>query len=115
MAVTLYMGLAKFTGKIRLPQVQILLQKYNFALLSATTDQNQILVGCKKFLLTTCKNLIRTELIREWGENGRHHFSTHFPAMLKNKLLVFDAPFATALLSTYLANFMISTFQKINF
>ena len=58
-------GIGKFTGKIRLPQVQILLQKYNFALLSAMTDQNQILVGCKKFLLTTCKNLIRTELIRE--------------------------------------------------
>ena len=35
--------------------------------------------------------------------------------MLKNKLLVFNAPFATALLSTYLANFMISTFQNINF
>lgn len=58
-------GIGKFTGNIRLQQVQILLQKYNFALLFATTDQNQILVGCKKFVLTTCKNLIRTELIRE--------------------------------------------------
>ena len=58
-------GIGKFTGNIRLQQAQILLQKYNFALLSATTDQNQILVGCKKLLLTTSKNLIRIELIRE--------------------------------------------------
>lgn len=41
-------GTGKFTGKICLQQVEILLREYNFALVSATTDQNQILVGCKK-------------------------------------------------------------------
>ena len=98
-------GIGKFTGKMHLQQVEFLLRKYNFALLS----QQQILASCNN-----CKKLIRTELIREWW-NAQHHFSTHFAAILNNRLLIFAAPFTTALLSTYLANFMISTFQNINF
>ena len=88
-----YAGVIPYTGVTPLAAKQVCLGPVKRTTCTDSVPRSITTLHFLQQLFATCDNLIRCKIVLNVGGKTQHRFSTHFEAMLQNKLHILGARF----------------------